>query len=177
PYGVAKAYAHFIVRSYRARYGLHASSGILYNHESPRRPVEFLPRKVARAAAAISLGLEDELLLGDLEPTRDWGYAHDYVRAMWLMLQQEEPDDYVIATGASHSVRELAERAFAHVGLDWAAHVSVDESFRRGRAELHRLVGDASKARECLGWEPTVDFDGLVRLLVDADLARLRGGR
>jgi GDPmannose 4,6-dehydratase len=175
PYGVAKAYAHFITRSYRSRYGLHASSGILYNHESPRRPQDFVTRKIARAAAAISLGLESEVLLGDLDARRDWGYAGDYVRAMWLMLQQQLPEDYVIATGESHSVRELAECAFSRVGLDWGDHVRVDESLVRGKAELHDLVGDASKARDRLAWEPTVDFEGLVHMLVDADLERLRG--
>jgi GDPmannose 4,6-dehydratase len=174
PYGVAKAYAHFITLSYRRRYGLHASSGILYNHESSRRPLDFVTRKVARAAAAISLGLESEVSLGNLDARRDWGFAGDYVRAMWLMLQREEPDDYVIATGESHSVADLASTAFAHVGLDWEEHVRVDESLQRGKAELHDLVGDASKARERLGWSPTVHFDGLVRHLVDADLERLR---
>ncbi|HUH15943.1 MAG TPA: GDP-mannose 4,6-dehydratase [Gaiellaceae bacterium] len=174
PYGVAKAYAHFITRSYRRRYGMHASSGILYNHESPRRPVDFLPRKVARAAAAISIGLEGELWLGDLDASRDWGYAADYVRAMWLMLQQDEPGDYVIATGETHTVGELVGIAFEHVGLEWREYVHVDESLRRGKAELRDLVGDASRARERLGWEPAVRFDELVRLLVDADLAGLR---
>ena len=174
PYGVAKAYGHFIVGSYRRRYGLHASCGILYNHESPRRPVDFLPSKVAHAAAAISLGLEDELSLGDLTAQRDWGYAGDYVEAMWLMLQQDEPADYIIATGVLHSVEELVERAFAHVGLDWRSHVRVDTSLLRGQAELHRLVGDASLARERLGWAPRVGFEELVPLLVDAALERLR---
>jgi GDPmannose 4,6-dehydratase len=174
PYGVAKAYAHFSARSYRHRYGLYACSGILYNHESPRRPLEFLPRKVAHGAAAISLGLEQELVLGDLDARRDWGYAGDYVRAMWLMLQQEEPGDYVVATGASHSVRELAQCAFSHVGLDWQQHVRVDPALQRGAAELHRLVGDPGKARAQLGWEPRIDFTQLVHLLVDSDLARLQ---
>jgi GDPmannose 4,6-dehydratase len=174
PYGVAKAYAHFSARSYRQRYGLYACSGILYNHESPRRPLQFLPRKVAHGAAAISLGLEHELVLGDLDATRDWGYAGDYVRAMWLMLQQDEPHDYVVASGESHSVRELVECAFAHVGLDWQEHVRVDPALQRGAAELHRLVGNPSKARAQLGWQPEVDFTNLVHLLVDADLARLR---
>ena len=174
PYGIAKAYAHFVTRSYRRRYGLFACSGILYNHESPRRPLDFVPRKIAHAAAAISLGLEGELWLGDLDARRDWGYAGDYVRAMWLMLQQDEPDDYVVATGATHSVRELVECAFARVGLDWREYVHIDESLLRGKAELYDLVGDASKARERLGWEPEVDFEGLVHLLVDADLERLR---
>ena len=176
PYGVSKAYAHFITGSYRRRYGLHASSGILFNHESPRRPLQFAPRKVASAAAAISLGLENTLTLGDLDARRDWGYAPDYVRAMWLMLQQDEADDYVVATGITHSVGDLVEAAFGHVGLDWRAHVQVDPSLRRGRAELHNLVGDPAKARERLSWEPTVGFEELVRLLVDADLERLRGG-
>ena len=176
PYGVAKAYGHLIVRSYRKRYGLYACSGILFNHESPRRPLDFLPRKVAHAAASISLGLAGELRLGDLDARRDWGYAGDYVRAMALMLRQDEADDYVIATGVGHSVRELVEVAFGQVGLDWQEWVHIDESLRRGAAELHDLVGDASKARERLGWSPTVEFEGLVRLLVDADLERLRRG-
>jgi GDPmannose 4,6-dehydratase len=174
PYGVAKAYAHFITRSYRRRYGLHASSGILYNHESPRRPLDFVTRKVSHAAAAISLGLERDVSLGDLDARRDWGYAGDYVRAMWLMLQQPEPDDYVIASGESHSVRELVDRAFSRAGLDWEEHVRIDDSLVRGKAELHDLVGDPSRARERLGWSPTVDFDELVNLLVDSDLERLR---
>ena len=174
PYGVAKAYAHFSARSYRHRYGLFACSGILYNHESPRRPLEFLPRKVAHGAAAISLGLQDELVLGDLDARRDWGYAKDYVVAMWLMLQQDSAADYVIASGEEHSVRELVERAFAHVGLDWEEHVRIDPTLKRGAAELHRLVGNAAKARERLGWRPEVDFTQLVHLLVDADLQRLR---
>jgi GDPmannose 4,6-dehydratase len=174
PYGVAKAYAHFIVHSYRRRYGLYACSGILYNHESPRRPLEFLPRKVAYGAAAISFGLERELVLGDLDARRDWGYAGDYVRAMWLMLQQDAPDDYVVASGEDHSVRELVQCAFAHVGLDWQEHVRVDPALERGAAELHRLVGDSTRARTRLGWQAEVDFTKLVHLLVDADLARLR---
>jgi len=174
PYGVAKAYAHFIVHSYRRQYGLYACSGILYNHESPRRPLEFLPRKVAHGAAAISLGIEQELALGDLDARRDWGYAGDYVRAMWLMLQQDEPGDYVVASGADHSVRDLVQCAFAHVGLDWQAHVRVDPALERGAAELHRLVGDPSRARVELGWQAEVDFTDLVHLLVDADVAALR---
>ena len=173
PYGVAKAYGHFIIDAYRRRYGLHASCGILYNHESPRRPVDFLPSKVAHAAAAISLGLERELALGDLEAQRDWGYACDYVDVMWRMLQRDEPRDYVIATGELHSVRELTEIAFAHVGLDWREHVRVDDSLRRGSAELHRLVGDASRARRELDWQPTIGFEQLVQLLVDAARSRL----
>jgi GDPmannose 4,6-dehydratase len=174
PYGVAKAYAHFITRSYRRRYDLHASSGILYNHESPRRPLEFLPRKVASGAARIALGLDRELVLGDLDARRDWGYAGDYVHAMWLMLQQDEADDYVIATGVAHSVRALVEAAFAHAGLDWQDHVRADPALTRGRAELHNLVGDPSKARERLGWTPTLSFAELVGLLVDSELERAR---
>ncbi len=174
PYGVAKAYAHFITLSYRRRYGLHASSGILYNHESPRRPLDFVTRKISLAAASISLGLEYDLALGDLDARRDWGYAGDYVRAMWLMLQGDVPADYVIATGESHSVRDLVEVAFGHVDLHWMEHVRTDESLVRGKAELHDLVGDAGKAREQLGWSPTVDFEELVHMLVDADLDRLR---
>jgi GDPmannose 4,6-dehydratase len=174
PYGAAKAYAFFIVRSYRRRYGLHASSGILYNHESPRRPLDFLPRKVAHGAAQIALGRRATITLGDLDARRDWGYAADYVRAMWLILQQDEPDDYVIATGELRSVQELVETAFRHLGLDWREHIEIDESLRRGKAQLHNLVGDTTKARERLGWAPSVDFEELVRLLVDADLERER---
>jgi GDPmannose 4,6-dehydratase len=173
PYGVAKAYAHFIVGSYRRRYGLFACSGILYNHESPRRPLDFVTRKVAHAAARIALGLDDELTLGNLDARRDWGYAPDYVRAMWLMLQQDEPRDYVVGTGVGHSVRDLVECAFRHAGLDWEHHVRVDDALRRGSAELHNLVGDASLARDRLQWSPSVDFEGLVRILVEAELAAL----
>jgi GDPmannose 4,6-dehydratase len=175
PYGVAKAYAHFIVHSYRERYGMHASSGILYNHESPRRPAQFVTRKISHAAASIKLGLADSVQLGNLDACRDWGYAGDYVRAMWLMVQQDEPGDYVIATGVLHSVRELVERAFARVGLDWHDHVRVDESLQRGKAELFDLVGDPTKARERLGWEPEVAFEQLIDMLVDADLEALQG--
>jgi GDPmannose 4,6-dehydratase len=175
PYGVAKAYAHFITRSYRRRYRLFACSGILYNHESPRRPLEFLPRKVSHSVARIAEGLDDELVLGDLEARRDWGYAHDYVRAMWLMLQQDEPEDYVVATGEDHSVRDLVARAFDHVGLDWRAYVRIDLELHRGAVELHGLVGNPARAREQLQWRPHVDFAGLVRLLVEADLALIRG--
>jgi GDPmannose 4,6-dehydratase len=174
PYGVAKAYGHFITRSYRRRYGLHASTGILYNHESPRRPLEFVTRKITHAAASISLGLQQELSLGALDARRDWGYAPDYVRAMWLMLQQDEPDDYVVATGETHSVQDLVEAAFARVGLDWRDHVSTDSALKRGKAELHNLIGDASKTRQRLGWEPTLSFEELVHAMVDADLAALR---
>jgi GDPmannose 4,6-dehydratase len=174
PYGVAKAYGHFIVASYRRRYGTFGCCGILYNHESPRRPLDFLPRKVSRAAAAISLGLQQELVLGDLSARRDWGYAVDSVRAMWLMLQQDEPGDYVVATGEPHSVEELVACAFGSVGLDWREFVRSDERLCRGAAELHHLVGDSSKARSALGWAPSVTFDELVSLLVAADLAELR---
>lgn len=168
PYGVAKAYGHFIVGSYRRRYGLHASCGILYNHESPRRPVDFLPSKVAHAAAAIASGREQTLVLGDLDARRDWGYAPDYVEAMWRMLQCDAPGDYVVATGELHTVRELVDVAFAHVGLRPEDHVRVDDDLKRGQAELHDLVGDATKARTELGWAPTLDFTGLVEALVDA---------
>ena len=174
PYGVAKAYAHFISASYRRRYGMFTCCGILYNHESPVRPVDFLPRKVARAAAAISLGLEQELVLGDLGARRDWGYAGDYVRAMWLMLQHDEPGDYIVATGVSRSVEELVACAFDAVSLDWREHVRTDPSLFRGAAELHDLVGDASKARRVLGWVPEVSFEQLLQLMVEADLARLQ---
>jgi GDPmannose 4,6-dehydratase len=166
PYGAAKAYGNFIVDAYRRRYGLHASCGILYNHESPRRPVDFLPSKVAHGVAAIAAGRQTELVLGDLDVRRDWGYAPDYVEAMSLMLQQDEPGDYVVATGELHTVQELVELAFVHVGLDWREHVRVDEALRRGQD--YRLVGDASKARERLGWKPSVTFEQLVALLVDA---------
>ncbi len=174
PYGVAKAYAHFIAGSYRKRYGMFTCCGILYNHESPLRPVDFLPRKVARAAAAISLGFERELVLGDLSARRDWGFAGDYVRAMWLMLQHDEPGDYVVATGTSRSVEELVACAFDTVALDWREHVRSDPALFRGTAELHDLVGDASKAKRVLGWEPEVGFEELVRRMVEADLERLQ---
>lgn len=173
PYGAAKAYGHLIVNSYRRRHGLFACSGILYNHESPRRPTWFVSRKISRAAAAIRLGLETEVTLGDLDAQRDWGSASDYVRAMWLMLQQAQAGDYVIATGESHTVRELADWAFAHVGLDWRDFVRVDETLKRSSAELHRRVGDPSKARSVLGWRPTVTLSELVGLMVDADLQAL----
>jgi GDPmannose 4,6-dehydratase len=174
PYGVAKAYAHFIAGSYRRHYGMFVSCGILYNHESPLRPLEFIPRKVAAAAAAISLGQASELVVGDLSARRDWGFAGDYVRAMWLMLQADEPGDFVIATGQSRSVEDLVARAFARVGLDWRQHVRSDPALLRGSAELHDLVGDATRAREILGWAPSLGFEELIDLLVDADLARLR---
>ena len=176
PYGVAKGYGHFITRSYRRRYGLHASSGILYNHESPRRPLDFVTRKVSHGVSEIKLGLRGEIWLGNLDARRDWGYAGDYVRAMWLMLQQDEPDDYVIATGKTHSVRDLVGLAFERVGLDSEEFVQIDPSLERGKAELHDLVGDPSKARERLDWEPTMSFEELVHMLVDADLKRLAAG-
>jgi GDPmannose 4,6-dehydratase len=166
PYGAAKAYDSFITTAYRSKYGLHVSSAILFNHESPRRSTDFLPAKVAHGVAAIAAGREHELVLGDLDAQRDWGYAPDYVEAMWPMLQQDEPADYVIATGELHSVGELVELAFAHAGLDWRAHVRVDESLMRG--QNYQLVGDATKARSQLGWKPTVTFEELVALLVDA---------
>jgi GDPmannose 4,6-dehydratase len=174
PYGCAKAFGHFLTGAYRRRFGLFACSGILYNHESPRRAPEFVTRKITRAAASISLGLEREVALGSLEARRDWGYAGDTVRAMWLMLQADEPDDYVVATGEAHSVEELVAIAFEHVGLDWREHVVTDERLTRGPSEIWLQVGDASKARERLGWAPTVTFPELVRLMVDADLERLR---
>ncbi len=168
PYGVAKVYGHFITVNYRESYGLFACSGLLFNHESPRRGLEFVTRKVTHGAAAIKLGLQDELALGNLDAERDWGYAKDYVEAMWLMLQQDEPDDYVIATGEMHSVREFLDEACAHIGLDWEEHVEFDERYLRP-AEVDALQGDASKAREKLGWKPTVTFKELVRIMVDAD--------
>lgn len=169
PYGCAKAYGHFITVNYRESYGLHASCGILFNHESPRRGLEFVTRKITHGVARIYHGLDNELRLGNLDARRDWGYAPDYVRAMHLMLQQESPDDYVVATGETHSVREFAELAFAEVGLDWQEYVKVDQSLLRP-AEVDLLVGDATKARTKLGWAPTVDFRGLVKLMVEADL-------
>lgn len=171
PYGVAKVYGHYITVNYRESYGLFAVSGILFNHESPRRGYEFVTRKVSNGVARIKLGLDRELRLGNLEARRDWGFAGDYVRAMWLMLQQEHPDDYVVATGETHSVRELVEIAFHHVGLDWREYVVQDPAFYRP-AEVDLLVGDASKARRELGWQPTVSFRQLIEMMVDADLAR-----
>jgi GDPmannose 4,6-dehydratase len=174
PYGVAKAYGHFITVNYRESYGLYAVSGILFNHESPRRGLEFVTRKISDGVARIKLGLASELRLGNLDSKRDWGFAGDYVEAMWLMLQADEADDYVIATGEEHSVRECVEIACGHVGLDVERHVVVDPAFLRP-AEVDQLVGDASKAREQLGWEPRVSFKELVEMMVDADLERLSG--
>ena len=172
PYGVSKVFGHYITVNYRESYGLFACSGILFNHESPRRGLEFVTRKVTDGVARIKLGLADSLNLGNLDAHRDWGFAGDYVRAMWMMLQQSAPDDYVIATGVSHSVRELVEIAFTHAGLDWQTHVRLDASLLRP-AEVEHLIGNPEKARQNLGWEPTVDFTGLVKMMVDADLERL----
>jgi GDPmannose 4,6-dehydratase len=174
PYGVAKVYGHWITVNYRESYDLHATSGILFNHEGPRRGLEFSTRKISHGAARIKLGLATELRMGNLDSKRDWGYAGDYVEAMWLMLQQDTPDDYVIATGETHSVRELCELAFDRVGLDWEKYVVVDERFFRP-AEVDLLVGDASKARRVLGWKPRTSFEELVNLMVDADVALLEG--
>src|SRR6476619_8326658 len=174
PYGVSKVFGHYITVNYRESYDLFAVSGILFNHESPRRGLEFVTRKVTDAVARIKLGLTDSLSLGNLDAQRDWGFAGDYVRAMWLMLQQDRADDYVIATGASHSVRELVETAFGHAGLDWHKHVRTGPRFLRP-AEVDRLIGDANKAKKELGWAPTVDFKGLVTMMVDADVERLKG--
>ena len=173
PYGVAKVYGHDITVNYRESYGLFACSGILFNHESPRRGLEFVTRKVTDAVARIKHGLQQELRLGNLDARRDWGFAGDYVQAMWLMLQQEEPDDYVIATGESHSVHELVQHAFEHAELDWQTYVVMDPIFKRP-AEVDVLLGDAGKAREKLGWKPTVHFPELVRMMAQADLDRCR---
>ena len=174
PYGVSKVFGHYITVNYRESYGIFAVSGILFNHESPRRGLEFVTRKVSDGVARIKLGLADHLSLGNLDAHRDWGFAGDYVRAMWLMLQQETADDYVIATGVSHSVRELVQIAFGHVGLDWTQYVRTDPALLRP-AEVDHLIGDAAKASRVLGWQPTVTFEQLVAMMVDADLARLSG--
>jgi GDPmannose 4,6-dehydratase len=174
PYGVAKAYGHYITVNYRESYGLYAVCGILFNHESPRRGLEFVTRKVSDGVARIKLGMADELRLGNLDAMRDWGFAGDYVEGMWLMLQQDEPHDYVIATGEEHSVREFVEIAFERAGLEWEKHVVTDPRFLRP-AEVDHLVGDSSKARRVLGWQPNVSFRGLVEMMVDADLDRLAG--
>jgi GDPmannose 4,6-dehydratase len=176
PYGVAKVYGHAITVNYRESYGLFACCGILFNHESPRRGLEFVTRKVTDGVARIKHGLQQELRLGNLEARRDWGFAGDYVQAMWLMLQQEQPDDYVVATGEAHSVQQLVELAFSHAGLDWRRHVVLDPALKRP-AEVDMLLGDATKARQKLGWSPKVGFAELIRLMVDADLARYRDGR
>ena len=174
PYGVAKVYGHWITVNYRESYNLHASSGILFNHESPRRGLEFVTRKISYGASSIKLGLEEKLSLGNLDAKRDWGFAGDYVEAMWLMLQQDTPDDYVICSGMTHSVREFCDLAFQHVGLSYQDHVVVDEQFFRP-AEVDLLVGDYSKASEILDWKPSTTFDGLVEMMVDADMALLEG--
>jgi GDPmannose 4,6-dehydratase len=173
PYGVAKVYGHWITVNYRESYGLHATSGILFNHTSPRRGLEFVMRKITHGVAKIKLGLATELPLGNLDAKRDIGSAADYVRAMWLMLQQPAPDDYVVATGESHSIRDMCEEAFACVGLDWEEYVKQDSRFMRP-AEVDLLVGDASKARNVLGWQPTVSFSELVQTMVDSDLELLK---
>ena len=172
PYGVAKAYGHFITVNYRESYDLHAASGILFNHESPRRGLEFVTRKISWHAAAIKLGLAETLTLGNLDAERDWGYAKDYVEAMWMILQQDAPEDYVVATGVAHSVRDCVEIAFDQAGLAIADHVVIDDSLKRP-AEVDHLIGDASKAKEKLGWEPQTSFEQLIRLMVDADLRLL----
>jgi GDPmannose 4,6-dehydratase len=173
PYGVAKVYGHWITVNYRESYGMFAVSGILFNHESPRRGLEFVTRKVTNGVARIKQGLDSELRLGNLEARRDWGFAGDYVRAMWLMLQQDAPDDYVISSGETHTVREMCEIAFARVGLDWKEFVREDTAFFRP-AEVHLLLGDASKAKKALGWEAKVSFRGLIEMMVDADMERVR---
>lgn len=173
PYGVAKVYGHWITVNYRESYGLHATSGILFNHESPRRGLEFVTRKVTDGVARIKLGLEKKISLGNLDAQRDWGFAGDYVRAMWLMLQQDTPDDYVVASGVTHSVQQLCEVAFAHVDLDWKDYITQDKRFMRP-AEVDLLVGDASKAGRNLGWEPDVSFERLIQMMVDADMERLK---
>jgi GDPmannose 4,6-dehydratase len=173
PYGVAKVYGHWITVNYRESYGIFACCGILFNHESPLRGKEFVSRKITDAVARIKLGLQDKLVLGNLDAMRDWGFAGDYIEAAWLMLQQDKPDDYVVATGVKHSVRELVEVAFGHVGLDWRRHVETDPKLFRP-AEINTLCGDADKARRVLGWKPKVSFDQLIRMMVDADLERVR---
>ena len=176
PYGCAKVFAFWVTVNYRESYGMHASNGILFNHESPRRGETFVTRKITRALAHIQAGLQDKVYLGNLDAKRDWGYAKEYVEAMWLMLQQPEPDDYVIATGETHSVREFLEVAFAHAGLDWQQHVAIDERYYRP-AEVDLLIGDCSKAKRKLGWEPKTKFTELVKLMVDADIELLRKHR
>ncbi|MDX1689314.1 MAG: GDP-mannose 4,6-dehydratase, partial [Candidatus Promineifilaceae bacterium] len=175
PYGVAKVYGHWITVNYRESYNMHCTSGILFNHESPRRGLEFVTRKITHHVAQIKLGMTDELRLGNLDSRRDWGFAGDYVKAMWMMLQRDEPSDYVIATGETHSVQDFLEEAFGYVDLDWHDYVVQDPKFMRP-AEVDLLVGDPSKAGRALGWEPTVSFRELVRLMVDADMQMLRDG-
>jgi GDPmannose 4,6-dehydratase len=172
PYGVAKVYGHYITVNYRESYDMFAVSGILFNHESPRRGLEFVTRKISHGVARIKLGLDTELHLGNRDAQRDWGFAGDYVQAMWMMLQQDQPDDYVIATGETHTVQEFVEIAFGHAGLNWEEHVKLDPKFIRP-AEVDLLIGDPSKAKKELGWQPSVDFRGLVEMMVDADIAAL----
>jgi GDPmannose 4,6-dehydratase len=176
PYGVTKVFGHYITVNYRESYDLYACSGILFNHESPRRGIEFVTRKITDGVARIKLGLTDKLMLGNRDACRDWGFSGDYVRAMWLMLQQDTPDDFVIATGEAHSVQEFVELAFAHAGLDWEKHVGIDPRYLRP-AEVDHLIGDPSKAKRELGWEPTVSFKQLVTMMVDADIARIQSGQ
>jgi GDPmannose 4,6-dehydratase len=176
PYGCAKVYAYWITVNYRESYGLHASNGILFNHESPRRGETFVTRKITRALAHIMAGLQDKLYLGNLDAKRDWGYAKEYVEAMWLMLQQDKPDDYVIATNETHSIREFLDVAFGYKGLDWKKYVDIDERYYRP-AEVDLLIGDASKAKRQLGWEPKTKFNDLVKLMVDADIKLLEDHR
>jgi len=176
PYGVSKVYGHYMTINYRESYGMHASSGILFNHESPRRGPEFVTRKISQAVARIHLGQQDSMALGNLDARRDWGFAGDYVEAMWRMLQQDEADDYVIATGETWSIRDFLDLAFKHVGIeDWSRHVTQDPRFMRP-AEVELLIGDASKAKDKLGWEPTVSFAELVAMMVDSDIAAVKGG-
>jgi GDPmannose 4,6-dehydratase len=175
PYGVAKVYGHYITMNYRESYGVFACSGILFNHESPRRGLEFVTRKISHGVARIKRGLASELRLGNLQAKRDWGFAGDYVRAMWLMLQQEEPDDYVVGTGETHSVEEFVQIAFGQVGLDWRRYVVIDPQFHRP-AEVDLLLGDPTKAQRVLGWRPQVSFEELVQMMVNADLAALGQG-
>ncbi len=174
PYAVAKTYAHHITVNYRESYGLYAASGILFNHESPRRGLEFVTRKITDGVARIKLGLADELRLGNLDSQRDWGFAGDYVQAMWLMMQQDEPDNFVISTGKTHSIKDFLDIAFAHVDLEWGEYVKQDPRYLRP-AEVDQLIGDSSKAKKVLGWEPTVDFNGLVTMMIDADMKLLGG--
>ena len=176
PYGVSKVFGHYMTINYRESYGMHASSGILFNHESPRRGPEFVTRKISEAVARIKLGLQDHIVLGNLDAERDWGFAGDYVEAMWLMLQQPQGDDYVVATGETHSIRDFLDAAFGHIGIDdWSGYVRQDERFMRP-AEVDQLIGDASKAHEVLGWKPKVSFEELVAMMVDADLQATKQG-
>jgi GDPmannose 4,6-dehydratase len=176
PYGAAKVYSYWITKNYRESYDMYACNGILFNHESPRRGETFVTRKITRAVASIKLGKQDKLYLGNLDAKRDWGFAGDYVEAMWLMLQQKNPDDYVVATNETHTVREFCEKAFGHVGLNWEDYVEVDEKYNRP-AEVDLLIGDPAHAKKRLNWEPKVTFEGLVKMMVDADLEDLKGSK